>query len=105
MLPSFSEKEAVIVGISPDTPESHTKFITKHNLAVELLSDPDHTVCAFYGVWKKKKLYGREYFGVARTTVLIDKKGVIRNFWENVKVSDHAETVFNALCNLRTTGT
>ena len=99
-LPSFTGKKAVIIGVSPDKPESHVKFITKYDLGVELLSDPDHTVLEQYGVWQKKKLYGREYFGVVRTTFLIDKKGVIRENWEKVTVAGHADVVFQTLCTI-----
>lgn len=100
LLPSFSKKKAVIVGISPNSPQSHVKFITKHNLKVELLSDPDHTVLRTYGVWQKKKLYGKEFYGVVRTTFLVDKEGIIREKWEKVKVKGHADAVYKTLCSL-----
>lgn len=103
-LPAFRKQHAIIIGISPDSPESHTKFIEKHGLRIELLSDPDHTVCSLYGVWRKKKLYGREYFGVVRTTLLIDPKGIIRHVWEKVNVPGHAAEVQEQLasCSRRT---
>jgi peroxiredoxin Q/BCP len=87
----------VIIGISPDTPKSHANFVTKHKLKVILLSDTDHTVLKQYGVWQKKKLYGREYHGVVRTTFLIDKKGKIAHTWNKVKVNGHAAAVQAAL--------
>ncbi|MBN1758814.1 MAG: peroxiredoxin [Chitinispirillaceae bacterium] len=103
-LPAFRKQHAIIIGISPDSPESHTKFIEKHGLRIELLSDPDHTVCSLYGVWRKKKLYGREYFGVVRTTLLIDPEGIIRHVWEKVNVPGHTAEVQEQLasCNRRT---
>ena len=101
LLPSFSKRKAVIIGVSPDKPESHIKFITKHDLKVELLSDPDHSVLKMYGVWQKKKLYGKEFYGVVRTTFLIDNKGIIREKWDKVKVKGHADAVFQSLCSLQ----
>ncbi|MFX0203463.1 MAG: peroxiredoxin [Candidatus Hodarchaeota archaeon] len=101
LLPSFSKNQAVIIGVSPDTPQTHVKFITKHDLKVELLSDPDHSVLNTYGVWQKKKLYGKEFYGVVRTTFLIDKEGIIRQKWEKVKVKGHADAVFQSLCTLQ----
>jgi thioredoxin-dependent peroxiredoxin len=101
LLPDFSKRKAVIVGVSPDTPQSHVQFITKHNLTVELLSDPDHAVLKTYGVWQKKKLYGKEYYGVIRTTFLIDKEGIIQQKWEKVNVNGHASAVFKTLCNVQ----
>lgn len=100
-LSSFTKQKAVVIGISPDSPKSHASFITKHALKVELLSDPSHDVLEAYGVWQKKKMYGREYFGVARTTFLIDPEGVIREKWEKVKVPGHADAVLAQLCELR----
>ena len=96
-LKDFKKLDAVIIGISPDTPKSHANFVTKHKLKVILLSDTDHTVLKQYGVWQKKKLYGREYHGVVRTTFLIDKKGKIAHAWNKVKVNGHAAAVQAAL--------
>jgi peroxiredoxin Q/BCP len=101
LIPEFSEKGAVVIGISPDSPESHLKFIGKHGLTVELLSDPDHVACLAYGVWQKKRLYGKEYYGVVRTTVLIDPEGTVRHVWEKVKVPGHAGEVMDKVCALR----
>ena len=100
-LPDFSEQNAVIIGISPDSPQSHVKFIKKHRLRIELLSDPSHEVLRAYGAWGKKKHYGREYEGVIRTTFLIDADGIIRGKWEKVKVGGHAPAVLQSLCSLR----
>lgn len=101
LMPSFSERDAVIIGVSPDKQQSHVNFISKHDLKVELLSDPDHSVLEMYGVWQKKKLYGKEYYGVVRTTFLIDKEGIIRRKWDKVKVKGHADDVYQSLCSLQ----
>jgi peroxiredoxin Q/BCP len=89
----------VVIGISPDSSSSHARFAEKHRLKVELLSDPDHRVCGLYGVWQKKKMAGREYMGVARTTFLVDPEGKIARVWEKVSVNGHAEDVLRACCN------
>jgi thioredoxin-dependent peroxiredoxin len=98
---SFKKLGATIIGISPDSSQSHAGFIAKHGLHIELLSDPEHTVCSLYGVWQKKKLYGREYFGVVRTTVLIDPEGIVKKIWEKVKVPGHVTEVREHLAACR----
>lgn len=89
----FSKLGARIVGISPDDKMSHLKFIGKHDLKVTLLSDPDHTVLEKYGAWKHKKLYGRSFLSVNRSTFLLDPEGVVRRVWRNVKVKGHVDEV------------
>lgn len=89
----FKKMNAVVVGISPDSITSHMKFIDKHSLRVILLSDPEHEVLKEYGVWQKKSMYGREYYGVVRTTFVIDPKGIIRQKWDKVRVAGHADAV------------
>ncbi len=89
----FRKMNATVVGISPDSVTSHMNFINKHDLKVLLLSDPEHKVLEKYGVWQKKSMYGREYYGVVRTTLLIDPKGKIMQKWEKVKVVGHAGAV------------
>ncbi|HSD58770.1 MAG TPA: thioredoxin-dependent thiol peroxidase [Methanotrichaceae archaeon] len=88
---------ADVLGISRDTPASHRKFAEKHELEVKLLSDPDHEVMDAYGVWALKKMYGREGYGVVRSTFLIDPDGHIAHIWRSVKVKGHVETVLNTL--------
>ena len=88
---------AAVLGISPDSVRKHGKFIEKYSLPFFLLSDEDKKVCKSYGVWVKKKMYGREYMGVARTTFLIDKDGKIARVFEKVKPKAHAEEVLQAL--------
>jgi len=82
-----------IIGISPDSEKSHSKFKEKHDLPFVLLSDPEHQVCEAFGVWGLKKMYGREYEGVFRTTFIIGPDGTIKRVFENVKPSDHSEEV------------
>ncbi|PIE01849.1 MAG: thioredoxin-dependent thiol peroxidase [Acidobacteria bacterium] len=93
----FEESGAVILGVSPDTVASHQKFCSKKNLTITLLSDPEKEVLNLYGVWQKKKMAGREYMGVVRSTVLIDPDGVIFKIWEKVRVKGHVENVLKTL--------
>ncbi len=92
-LRDFKKLDAAIVGVSPDSTKSHINFTNKHNLKIILLSDAEHNVLQKYGVWQKKKMYGREYYGVVRTTFLIDPKGKIVYKWEKVKVTGHVGEV------------
>lgn len=84
---------AVVLGVSPDSVKSHKGFCNKFNLPFTLLSDSDHAVCELYGVWGKKKLMGREYFGVLRTTYLVDENGLIDKVYENVKPDKHSQEI------------
>ncbi len=93
----FTEHNAVIIGVSPDSVKSHNKFIDKHSLNINLLSDPEHTVLEKYGAWGPKKMYGREYMGVVRSTFLIDPEGKVRQVWKKVKVKGHVETILAVL--------
>lgn len=99
LLPKFTKNNTAVIGMSPDSTASHERFISKENLTIELLSDPDKTVLQTYGVWRKKKLYGREFFGVVRTTLLIDPEGIIRHRWDKVRVAGHAEEVLHTRCS------
>ncbi len=96
----FKKRKAVIIGISPDSETSHRKFITKHDLGITLLSDGDRKVLHLYGVWQLKKLYGKESYGVVRSTFLIDPEGVIRRLWKKVRVKGHVDEVFESLIEL-----
>ena len=82
----YSELNAVILGVSPDSTESHRKFIAKHQLGITLLSDPDKVVMKSYGAWGLKKNYGKEYEGVIRSTFIITPNGSIAAAWDKVKV-------------------
>ena len=96
----FADAGAVVVGMSPDSPAKHDKFVAKHGLDVILASDEDRSVLEAYGVWKEKSMYGRKYMGVERTTFLIDKNGGIAKVWRKVKVPGHAESVLDAVRDL-----
>jgi len=96
----YSEYEklgAKIIGVSPDSVESHEKFQSKYSLPFTLLADTDHKVSEAYGVWAKKKNFGREYFGIKRTTFLIDRDGMIAKVFEGVKPANHSDEVLTAL--------
>ena len=92
-LEEFEKLNAVVIGISPDSVESHKKFKEKKNLEVILLSDSGHKVIESYDVWKLKKMRGKEYYGVVRTTYLINPEGKIAYVWKNVRVKDHVDAV------------
>lgn len=89
----FKNLDAVIIGISPDSPKKHSNFINKYNLKHILLADEEHEVIEKYGQWVKKKMYGKEYFGVNRSTFIISPKGEIIEMWPKVKAKGHAEEV------------
>lgn len=93
----FLKHGARIFGISKDSVESHAKFIAKHGLTVPLLSDEKGHACEDYGVWKEKKMYGRSFMGIERSTFLIDRDGRIARDWRKVKVPGHAEEVLEAV--------
>ncbi|MFD2046434.1 thioredoxin-dependent thiol peroxidase [Ornithinibacillus salinisoli] len=88
---SFGELDAVIIGVSPDPVERHQKFIDKHELPFELLADEDHKVAEAYDVWKLKKNFGKEYYGIERSTFIIDKEGKLQKEYRKVKVDGHVE--------------
>ncbi len=98
--PKFGKLNAVIIGISPDSVESHRKFIDKYKLPFTLLSDESKTTLEKYGVWKEKSMYGRKYMGVERSTFTIDKTGKIRKIFRKVKVADHNKEVLEALMEI-----
>ena len=93
----FSDLEAIILGVSPDDEIKHVKFIEKHGLPFSLLVDSDHKVAEAYGVWKLKKMYGREYMGIERSTFLINKEGIVEKEWRKVRVKNHIEEVLTYL--------
>lgn len=100
-LPNFEGLGAVVLGVSPDSTKSHRSFIEKQNLAITLLSDPQKGVLKAYGAWGMKKMYGKEYEGVIRSTFLIDQAGTIAAVWPNVKVKGHVEQVKAELLKLQ----
>lgn len=97
----FEKLNTTILGISPDSVKSHKNFCDKQNLNIILLSDPEHKTLNEYGVWKPKKLYGREFLGVIRSTFLINTEGKIAHIWPKVKVPGHIDDVMNKLKELQ----
>ncbi len=89
----FSEGGVEIIGVSPDSGQSHQRFIGKYGLNFPLLSDENKTVAQAYGVWVKKQNYGREYMGIQRSTFLIDEQGIVRRAWRGVRVPGHVDEV------------
>ena len=96
-LEKFKKLNCSVIGISPDSVSSHQKFVEKHQLKLIFLSDPEHKVLEKYQVWQKKKMYGREYWGVVRSTFLINPQGKISQVWTKVKVPGHVDEVLDAL--------
>ena len=95
------ENNAIVVGVSKDTIESHKKFKEKNKLKFELLSDEKTIVLKKYNAWGLKKFLGKEYYGIIRTTVLINEKGKILKTWSDVRVKNHVQNVINELSNLK----
>jgi thioredoxin-dependent peroxiredoxin len=93
----FAERGAVVLGVSPDTPESHVRFREKYGLPFTLLADPDHQVAERYGVWVEKKNYGKTYWGIERSTFVIDEDGKVSRVMRRVKPDTHAADVLAAL--------
>lgn len=100
-LEEFTKLDATIIGISPDSVNSHKRFREKHGLKILLLSDPEHHVLKKYGAWGLKKMYGREYYGVIRSTFIIDPEGKIVEVYPKVRVKGHAEEVLKKLKELQ----
>ena len=90
-------KNTVILGVSVDSPERHRKFIDKYNLPFELIADENKKICTKYGVWQEKKLYGKTFMGIVRSTFIIDKVGTVKKILPKVKVKDHVEEVVEIL--------
>ena len=97
LLPKFRRAGAEVLGVSRDSLKSHANFCAKQGFRFDLASDADGALCDAFGVIQPKKLYGREYVGIVRSTFLIDPAGVIRHKWQPVKVPGHAQAVFDAL--------
>ena len=101
ILPALQKLNTEVIGISPDSPESHAKFIEKKSLKVTLLSDLDKKVLKSYGKWGKKKFRGKEYIGVIRSTFLINPEGKIAYIWPKVSVKGHPEEVQKILTEVQ----
>ena len=94
---AYQQAGITILGVSPDNVKSHTRFKTKYELPFTLLADEGHKISEAYGVWGRKKMMGREYDGVFRTTYLIDSEGKISHVFENVKPAQHSAEVLAAV--------
>ncbi|GAB1159439.1 thioredoxin-dependent thiol peroxidase [Paenibacillus illinoisensis] len=96
----FKGLNTVILGISTDPMSRHDKFIAKYGLPFTLLSDEEHQVAEQYGVWQLKKLYGKEYMGIVRSTFLIDEEGKLIKEWSKVRVKGHIESALETVKSL-----
>ena len=96
-LKAMKKRNAVVIGISADSVGSHAKFAEKYGLSFPLLSDEKKEAITLYGVWKEKSMYGKKYFGIERTTVVIDEKGIVRHIFNKVKVDGHTDDVLAVL--------
>lgn len=97
LYPDFMEKDAVVIGVSKDTVQSHKKFAEKYNLPFQLLSDTELEVIKAYDVWQEKNMYGKKTMGVVRTTYLIDEKGMIAGVASKVKAASNPEDTLKLL--------
>ena len=86
-----------VIGVSPDDEDSHTKFKVKYTLPFHLIADPDRSIITKYGVWGMKKMYGKEYEGLLRTTYIIDEKGTIEKVLPKVDTNEHTKQILNEL--------
>jgi thioredoxin-dependent peroxiredoxin len=101
LIGEFRKLNAEVIGISPDSPESHCSFIEKHSLGITLLSDRELDTCQAYGVWRLKNMYGKEYHGVHRSTFIIAPDGIIAYLWYGAKAEGHAGEVMKKLQELQ----
>lgn len=97
LLPEFQAAGYTVVGISRDSIKSHQNFCHKQGFQFLLLSDADETVCKLFDVIKLKKLYGKEYLGIERSTFVLNQQGEIQHEWRKVKVANHAQEVLTTL--------
>lgn len=91
------EKGYEVVGVSPDSVESHQKFRDKFNLKFDLIADTEKEILQAYGAWGEKSMYGKKYMGVLRTTFVIDEKGIIQEVFEKVKTKDHTNQILESI--------
>lgn len=92
-LPNFIDMDVVVLAVSADSVEKHKKFADKHSLSITLLSDTEHKVIESYGAWREKSMCGKKYMGIVRSTVLVNPKGEVAFYWDNVKAKGHAKKV------------
>jgi thioredoxin-dependent peroxiredoxin len=100
-LSNFTARGVRVIGISPDSVQSHARFRDKHELNFTLLSDPEKDLANAFGVWVKKQNYGREYMGIERSTFVVDPNGVVHKAWKGVRVPGHVDQVLEAVRSLR----
>lgn len=93
----IEEQDAVVVGISPDAPETHEKFIAEHGIPYSLVADEDHRIATAYGVWTEKSMYGRKYMGIERSTFVVGPDGRIKKIFRRVKPKGHAGEILDVL--------
>ncbi len=98
--PQITASNAVVFGLSPDSPSSHQKFIDKFELNFSLLSDSEHTLLEYLGAWGEKSMYGKTYFGVLRSTFIFDTQGVLLKVWPKVTVETHGQEICEYLESL-----
>ncbi len=96
----LKKNDISIYGISKDSSEKHMKFINKHGLKFDLITDESGRLCEKFNVWVEKSMYGKKYMGIQRATFLIDSNQTIINVWRNVKVKNHADEVLNFILDL-----
>ncbi len=92
-VPDFTDLDAIVLGVSPDSAEKHRKFIEKKELGITLLADEEKELCNLFGIWQLKKFMGKEYMGVVRSTFIIDPDGKIAANWTKVRVKEHVDAV------------
>jgi len=97
LMPQFKRLQTVVVGVSPDTVEKHCSFRDKYNLGVPLAADPDHAVINAYGLWQRKKMFGVEFMGVKRATVIVDGQGKVAGVLPATRIKGHAQKVLDAV--------
>ena len=97
----FAGLNAEIIGVSGDSEKSHQRFTDKYDLSITLLSDPDKGIMGPYGAWAEKKMYGKTFMGIIRSTVLIDPDGKVAHVWPKVKAKGHADAVKEKLAELQ----
>jgi len=92
-LAELTQRGYIVIGVSPDTEQSHGKFTRKYDLNFTLVADTDHSIAEMYGVWKEKSLYGRTYMGIERTTFIINSEGILTHILPKVKAKGHIDQI------------